>query len=207
MRRIRPAHGAAGRGRTTRGRLARGAKKGAEIAVAQSVEVSRIVAAALKRKEHDLEALEVGLRTAALGQAAVALGELMSSVGRASGAAVQCPGCGLSMHGTGPRSKQILTMVGEVAYMRSRYRCPHCGEVRYPADEVFNVGKTSRSPGVRSPDFSRELQKHALFLDLLGLPYGPVSTRCSREKSSPHALKVSLVSISHQPAALAAAGW
>ena len=53
------------------------------------------------------------------------------------------------MRGTGPRAKRILTMLGEVTYTRSRYRCPSCKTVRYPGDEVFDVVKTSRSSGVR----------------------------------------------------------
>lgn len=52
------------------------------------------------------------------------------------------------MRGTGPRKKRILTLVGPVEYIRSRYHCSRCGAIRYPGDEVFNVIGTSRSPGV-----------------------------------------------------------
>lgn len=97
-----------------------------------------------------MEALEAALRAAALGHAAQALGDLMSTVGRAHREQeVACPRCCGAMHSTGPRTKQVLTMLGEVTYTRSRYQCPHCGQVRYPSDEVFDMVKTSRSPGVR----------------------------------------------------------
>ena len=104
----------------------------------------------MRRGESDLEALEVAVRHAALGQAAQALGEFMSVVGRPRGEeAVTCPRCRLPMRCTGPRTKRIVTMLGEVVYTRSRYRCPGCGAVRYPGDEALDLVKTSRSPGVR----------------------------------------------------------
>lgn len=53
------------------------------------------------------------------------------------------------MRSTGSRTKRILTMLGEVPYRRSRYKCTACGTVRYPADEAFGIENTSRSPGVR----------------------------------------------------------
>ena len=112
--------------------------------------MTRILTAALGRRDYDLEALEAALRAAALGQAAAALGDLMSTVGRGHREdEVACPQCRSAMRGTGPRAKRILTMLGEVTYTRSRYRCPSCKAVRYPGDEVFDVVKTSRSPAVR----------------------------------------------------------
>ena len=53
------------------------------------------------------------------------------------------------MRGTGPRTKRVLKMLGEVEYTRSRYRCPSCKAIRYPGDEELDVADTSRSPGVR----------------------------------------------------------
>ena len=53
------------------------------------------------------------------------------------------------MRGTGPRTKQLLTLLGEVTYTRSRYECRACGQVRYPGDEALDVTDALRSPGVR----------------------------------------------------------
>lgn len=104
---------------------------------------------ALRRADYDLEAVEVAVRSAALGQACQALGGFMSAVGRSvSGEPVECPRCRNVMEGTGPRTKTILTLLGPVTYTRSRYRCPECGAVRYPGDEALDVVRTSRSPGV-----------------------------------------------------------
>ena len=108
------------------------------------------MAAALARGDYDLEALELAVRHAALGQAAEALGEFMSVVGRPDRETpVTCARCRVPMRGTGPRTKRILTMLGEVVYTRSRYECPQCGAVRYPSDGVLDLVGTSRSPGVR----------------------------------------------------------
>lgn len=53
------------------------------------------------------------------------------------------------MRSTGSKTKRILTMLGEVPYTRSRYKCTACGVVHYPADKAFGIENTSRSPGVR----------------------------------------------------------
>ena len=109
-----------------------------------------MLAAALGRGDYDLEALEVAVWHAALGQAAQALGEFMSVVGRPRrDEPLRCSRCRVAMRGTGPRTKRILTMLGEVVYTRSRYQCPQCGAVRYPGDERLDLGGSSRSPGVR----------------------------------------------------------
>ncbi len=98
----------------------------------------------------DLEAIESALRVAALGKAAQALGEFMTTAGAANPQQeIACLSCGTRMAGTGPRPKQVLTMLGEVSYTRSRYRCPSCKKVRYPGDELLDIVETSRSPGVR----------------------------------------------------------
>jgi len=103
----------------------------------------------LGRGDYDLEAVELAVRHAALGQASQALGEFMSVVGKpTAGVRVNCPRCRVAMRGTGPRTKRILRMLGEVVYTRARYRCPQCGAVRYPGDEALDLVGTSRSPGL-----------------------------------------------------------
>ena len=97
-----------------------------------------------------MEALESALRDAALGHAAKALGTFMSVAGSSRPEEViRCPKCRASMQVTGPRTKQILTMVGQVTYTRLRYACPLCKTVRYPGDEALDLVGVCRSPGVR----------------------------------------------------------
>lgn len=54
------------------------------------------------------------------------------------------------MTSVGFQEKSLRTILGgAVAYRRRGYRCPNCGEIRYPADEALNVVKTRFSPGLR----------------------------------------------------------
>lgn len=102
---------------------------------------------AVARGERDLEALETAVRNVVLASGAQAMGEFMSVAGKAKpDSPVMCPKCRARMRGTGPRTKTILTMLGETSYTRARYCCPACGEVRYPGDEALGLVKTSRSP-------------------------------------------------------------
>lgn len=104
----------------------------------------------MARGDVDLEALETALRDAALGQAAKALGVFMTSVGRNRGKEpVLCPKCHMVIHSTGPRTKDVLTTVGNTAYTRLRYECSSCEIAWYPGDEALDIVGTSRSPGVR----------------------------------------------------------
>jgi hypothetical protein len=53
------------------------------------------------------------------------------------------------MESRGVKSKELLTILGPVSYSRSMFRCPVCGETRYPGDEALDVVGTTRSPGLR----------------------------------------------------------
>lgn len=57
--------------------------------------------------------------------------------------------CGQRMESQGVRGKELMTILGPVAYDRSMFRCPECGTTRYPGDEALDVVGTSRSPGLR----------------------------------------------------------
>lgn len=104
----------------------------------------------MRRRDLDLEAVESAVRHAALGQAGNALGEFMSVAGAANrGEAVYCPRCRVRMYSSGPRAKQVLTLLGYVTYRRARYVCTACRRVHFPGDEVLDLVGTSRSPGVR----------------------------------------------------------
>jgi len=53
------------------------------------------------------------------------------------------------MESQGVRGKDLLTILGPVAYERSMFQCPGCGATRYPGDEALDVVGTTRSPGLR----------------------------------------------------------
>ena len=53
------------------------------------------------------------------------------------------------MQSRGLKDKELLTILGPVAWARSMFVCAACGAVRYPGDEELDVVNTTRSPGVR----------------------------------------------------------
>jgi hypothetical protein len=57
--------------------------------------------------------------------------------------------CGRVMESRGLATKTLFTLLGEVRFARSAYRCPACGRRRYPGDEELDVVNTRYSPGVR----------------------------------------------------------
>jgi hypothetical protein len=57
--------------------------------------------------------------------------------------------CGQQMESQGLRGKDLMTILGPVAYERSMFSCPECGATRYPGDEALDVVGTTRSPGLR----------------------------------------------------------
>jgi len=111
--------------------------------------VKRIIERAGSAKRFDLEAVETGLRAAVLAAGAKALEGLLRGVGCGRRSeAVMCS-CGARMQSTGLAAKPLLTILGEVAFTRSRYECPACGASRHPGDEELGVSGTSRSPGLQ----------------------------------------------------------
>lgn len=54
-----------------------------------------------------------------------------------------------AMRGDGKRSKQIVSILGQVRVRRARFVCPSCGKVLYCADEMLGVAGTGFSPGAR----------------------------------------------------------
>jgi len=57
--------------------------------------------------------------------------------------------CGTLMESKGLKTKELVTILGPVAYARSMFQCPACSSTRYPGDEALDVVETTRSPGVR----------------------------------------------------------
>ena len=97
----------------------------------------------------DLEALEAALREAAHVAGARVLEGLLRDVGVGRRDAPARCRCGALMQSSGVRAKQVQTLLGWIAFERSRYGCPRCGRAHYPGDEALDVVNTSRSPGVR----------------------------------------------------------
>lgn len=53
------------------------------------------------------------------------------------------------MQSRGLRRKTLVTLLGPVDYRRSMLRCERCRATCYPGDELLDVLRTSRSPGLR----------------------------------------------------------
>lgn len=120
-----------------------------EIAIEQDREVRRILKLAGRANGVDLEAWETALRAAVLAAGARVLEELLHGCGFGrSEDAVICE-CGTRMQSRGHRHKQLLTILGPVAYQRTRYQCPKCLRTEYPSDGELDVEGTGRSPGLR----------------------------------------------------------
>lgn len=56
--------------------------------------------------------------------------------------AVACS-CGHRMESQGVRGKELLTILGPVAYERSMFKCPACRATRYPGDEALDSPECS----------------------------------------------------------------
>jgi hypothetical protein len=53
------------------------------------------------------------------------------------------------MESRGCKTKRIKTVLGDISFCRSHFRCPVCGLSRIPGDELLDVVNTGYSPGVR----------------------------------------------------------
>jgi len=89
------------------------------------------------------------VRKVVLAVGADLLAELLGDVGVGRRGEVTRCSCGAVMQSLGVRTKQVLTLLGEVSFDRSAFRCPRCGKTRFPGDEELDIVGTSRSPGVR----------------------------------------------------------
>jgi hypothetical protein len=97
----------------------------------------------------DMEALEQGMRAAAMKDGAVALAALLRTIADHEPGPVACPRCGAAMESHGRRSKEIITLLGEVTIDRAYYGCEGCDGHLHPKDVLFDLEHTSFSPGVR----------------------------------------------------------
>jgi len=102
-----------------------------------------------KSEKADLEAWETALRGLVLACGAKILAGLLAAYGSGRREEAVVCGCGRRMESQGVRSKELMTILGPVAYERSMFQCPGCGATRYPGDEALDVVGTTRSPGLR----------------------------------------------------------
>ena len=97
----------------------------------------------------DLEAVEMGLRSALHRAAAAGLTQLLKfPEPEADQRQVACP-CGRSAFYVELRSKTVLTVVGAAVARRPYYLCPHCHEGQFPVDVELDIERSQNSPGVR----------------------------------------------------------
>jgi hypothetical protein len=98
-----------------------------------------------------MEALEQGMRAAAMKDGAEALAALFRSIADHEPGPAACPHCLAPMESHGRRSKEVITLLGEVTYDRTYYICPRpdCEGRGFPKDTLLDVEHTSFSPGVR----------------------------------------------------------
>ena len=97
----------------------------------------------------DLEAVEMAMRAAMHQAGASALSQLLQCEppGRQD-CQIPCD-CGHKARYREMRSRRLLTVVGEVSWLRPWYRCAHCHNGQFPVDVVLDIDKTDLSPGVR----------------------------------------------------------
>ncbi len=57
--------------------------------------------------------------------------------------------CGHNARFRQMRSRHVLTVVGEVEFLRPWYLCPQCHNGQFPDDAALDIEKTDLSPGVR----------------------------------------------------------
>jgi hypothetical protein len=111
--------------------------------------VKRILERVAAFRGADLEAWETALRAAVLSGGARVLEGLLEGIGSGREPGVILCKCGSRMESRGLKAKELLTILGPVAYGRSMFQCPACRATRYPGDEELDIVGTTRSPGVR----------------------------------------------------------
>ncbi|HEY5254558.1 MAG TPA: ISKra4 family transposase [Acidobacteriaceae bacterium] len=97
----------------------------------------------------DLEAVEMAMRAAMHHAGGTALSQLLR--GHPPGPEkreVPCP-CGQKARYREMRSRNVLTALGEIEFLRAWYLCPQCRNGQSPADAVLDIEKAGQSPGVR----------------------------------------------------------
>ena len=93
--------------------------------------------------------MESALRVAVLACGAKVLARMLAEAGSGRREETVLCRCGQRMESQGVRGKELMTILGPVAYERSMFKCPACRTTCYPGDEALDVVGTTRSPGLR----------------------------------------------------------
>ena len=96
-----------------------------------------------------MESWEQAVLQASLAAGAAVLGPVLSALGGGRRREPVVCSCGARMRSAGLRSKRVVTLLGEVAFSRSLFICPVCGDSRTLADQALDIERTGFSPGVR----------------------------------------------------------
>ncbi len=111
--------------------------------------LSVILLAGRQPRTLDLEAVEMGLRSALHQAGAGALAQLLEvPVPGADQRSRPCV-CGAQARYRELRSRSVQTVVGPVLFTRPYYRCGVCHKGHFPADAELDIVSTDYSPGVR----------------------------------------------------------
>ena len=108
-----------------------------------------IFAARRKTGVVDLEAVEMGLRSALHQAGANALTSLLQFAAPAPEQRQRPCACGHPAPYQGLRSKPVLTVLGRAKITRPYYLCAACRQGQFPADVELDIERTALSPGVR----------------------------------------------------------
>lgn len=111
--------------------------------------LSVILVARRQQPAIDLEAVEMGLRSALHQAGAGALTQLLEVPVPSLDQRIRPCSCGGQARYRELRSKPILTVVGSVTVTRPYYLCAACHEGHFPADAELDIVSTDYSPGVR----------------------------------------------------------
>lgn len=128
---------------------ARCGKKNAECLIERELEASRIVERVIAEKVPDMEAWEQAVLTASLAAGARALETILATLGGGRRAEPIVCACGRRMDSVGLRTKQVVSLLGSVAFPRSLFVCPDCRASVFPGDHTLDIEHTGFSPGVR----------------------------------------------------------
>lgn len=96
----------------------------------------------------DLEATEKALRQMGQRLGGSLLEKLLNGNGESSSSRIDC-GKGHRARLVGVRSKQLMTVLGQIQIRRAYYYCEQCGQGVIPKDRELDIVSTSLSPGVR----------------------------------------------------------
>lgn len=111
-------------------------------------EIVRLLGAQDFSDRVDFDALESAIRATAMNFAASMLEAFLNADASDHQASLQPCQCGRMARYSGPRSRQLTTVLGAIEYQRAYYHCSECSSGFFPKDQAMGVDSTAVSPGV-----------------------------------------------------------